>query len=233
MRYQGLSNNQGFSMLAPRLLPAVAIAAALVLASNTNSDGDEKMHQHVRLTAPRLEPLEESQWNQAQRELLGPLARAGRADNVFTTLVRHEDLYRSWITFGSHILGRSTLPARDRELLILRIGWRCRAEYEWGQHTRIARRIGFTEDEIRRITKGPDAPGWTDFEAALLRAADELRDDAFITDETWKALAKRYDEKQMMDLVFTVGQYNLVSMALNTFGVQLDEGLTGFPDPRE
>jgi alkylhydroperoxidase family enzyme len=89
--------------------------------------------------------------------------------------------------------------------------------------------VGLTSDEISRITEGPNAPGWNPFDATLLRAVDELHSDAFITDTTWNALAKRYDEKQLMDLVMTVGDYNMVSMFLNTMGVQLEEGTVGFP----
>src|SRR5207302_412512 len=110
-------------------------------------------------------------------------------------------------------------PPRDREILILRIGWLCRAEYEWGQHVLIGKAAGLTDDEIERITRGPDAPGWDPFEAALLRATDELHEDSFVSDGTWKTLAERYSTEQLMDVVFTVGQYTLVSMALNSFGV--------------
>ena len=75
---------------------------------------------------------------------------------------------------------------------------------------------------------GPDTPGISDLDKLLLQATDELHDDAHISDTTWAGLSKHYDTQQMMDLVFTVGQYNLVSMALNSFGVQLDEGLPGW-----
>jgi len=130
-------------------------------------------------------------------------------------------------------LRESTLPPREREILILRIGWLCRCEYEFGQHTRVGKSVGLTSDEIFRITQGPNAPGWDPFDATLLRAVDELHSDAFITDATWNALAKRYDEKQLMDLVMTVGDYNMVSMFLNTMGVQLEEGTVGFPKNAE
>ena len=100
----------------------------------------------------------------------------------------------------------------------------------------VASRVGgygftcdITDDEIRRITQGPDAPGWSPLESALLRAADELHADAFVSDATWSALKAHYTTEQLIDLVFTVGQYNLVSMALNTLGVQLDDGIAGFP----
>ena len=118
-----------------------------------------------------------------------------------------------------------TLPDKQREILILRIGWLCRAEYEWSQHVLIGKAVGLSEEEIDRISAGPDAPGWTEDDAALVRATDELHRDAFVSDATWAVLAKKWSVQQLMDVVFAVGQYNLVSMALNTLGVQLDEGL--------
>jgi 4-carboxymuconolactone decarboxylase len=183
----------------------------------------------TRLLKPRIEPVKKESWNEAQQTLLAPYERSGRVYNVFTTMANHPDLARDWLTFGSHVLRRSSLPERDREILILRIGWLCNAEYEWAQHVRIGKRAGLTDDDVRRIGQGPDSKDLDEHDRWLLKAVDELRQDAFIGDETWSALAKTYDTRQMMDLVFTVGQYNLVSMALNSFGVQLDEGLEGFP----
>ena len=184
----------------------------------------------TRLSEPRIAPLAKSEWNPAQTAILKPYEDSGRLYNVFTTMARHPELAEDWLVFGRHILSDSTLPPRERELAILRIGWLCQAEYEWAQHARLGLTAGLTAEEIARITKGPEAPGWSEFDAAILTAVDELHRDAFISDATWNALAARYNEKQMMDLVFTVGQYNLVSMALNSFGVQLDPGLEGFPD---
>ncbi len=184
----------------------------------------------MRLRSPRVQPLPESEWDDEARSLLEGLLRAGgRVLNIFATLAHHPKLMKRWLVFGNHVLGKNTLDPRERELAILRIGWLCQAEYEWGQHAAISRGIGMSEEEIRRVNEGPDAPGWDAFDATLLRAVDELHADAMITDATWKALSERYDTQQLMDLVFTVGQYNLVSMALNTLGVQLDEGITGFP----
>ncbi len=183
----------------------------------------------MRLDKPRVSPLEEGEWNDEVREILDPIAQDGQVPNIFKTLARHPKLLKRWTVFGNHILRKSTLSTRERELLILRIGWLCKAEYEWGQHVLIARKAGLTDAEIHRITEGPDAAGWEPFDAALLRAADELHRDAFLSDATWNALGARFDTQQMMDVVFTVGQYNLVSMALNTLGVQRDPGVPGFP----
>ena len=183
----------------------------------------------MTITAPRLAPLPPAQWDAETAKLLEASKMGGRVLNIFSTLAHHPDLLRRWLVFGTHVLAKSTLDARERELLILRTGWNCRAEYEWGQHVVIGKLIGLTDEEIQRITHGPDAPGWDPFDATLLRAADELHRDSRIGDATWRALSARYDSKQMLDLIFAIGQYTLVSMALNSLGVQLDEGIAGFP----
>jgi 4-carboxymuconolactone decarboxylase len=182
----------------------------------------------MKLSTPRVLPLENSEWNESQKELMERSSAGREPTNIFKTLVRHEKLLKRWLTFASYILGKSTLPGREREIVILRIGWLCQAEYEWAQHVVIGKRVGLTDEEIERITQGPDAAGWSAIDKALLLATDELHDEAFITDNTWAALKAGFSEEQMLDLVFTIGNYNLVSMALNTLGVQLDPGLKGF-----
>jgi 4-carboxymuconolactone decarboxylase len=184
----------------------------------------------VRLKEPRIAPLGEQQWTEQQQKLLAPTKKlTGRVINVFSTIVRNPILFERWWVFGDYVLVEQSLPPRDREILILRIGWLCQSEYEFGQHTLVGKGVGLTDEEILRITKGPDDPGWGRFDAALIRATDELHKDAFITETTWKVLAEGYDEKRLMDVIFTVGQYNLVSMALNSLGVQRDSGIPGFP----
>jgi alkylhydroperoxidase family enzyme len=152
----------------------------------------------------------------------------GEPLNIFKTMVNHSELMKRWLVFANHILGKSTLPERERELIILRIGFLCRSGYEWGQHVLIARRAKITDEEIRRIKVGPKAAGWSEVDRLLLAATDELHADAHVSDATWQGLAGHFNTQQLMDIVFTVGQYNLVSMALNSFGVQADPGLPGF-----
>lgn len=184
-----------------------------------------------RLSKPRIKPLEESEWDEEARALIDGLRKASGnpALNIMKTLANYSKLYKRWRVFGNHVLFKSSLPPRDREILILRIGWLCRSEYEWAQHVVIGKQTGLKDEEIQRIIEGPDAAGWNPFEATLLRAVDELYIDAFISDGVWNVLAEHYSTHQLMDVVFTVGQYNLVSMALNTLGVQREEGLEGFP----
>jgi len=173
-----------------------------------------------------VQPLPREDWDDETRALLGD-----RTLNIFATLAHHPKLLKRWLVFGNHVLAKSTLPARERELLILRTGWLCRAPYEWGQHVAIGRAAGVTDDDLVRCTEGPDAPGWSEADAALVRAADELHELSTLTGPTYAALAERYDTQQLLDIVFTVGQYNLVSMALNAFGVERDDGVTDAPMP--
>jgi alkylhydroperoxidase family enzyme len=183
----------------------------------------------MKLSSPRISPLAESEWNADQRKLLEPVKREGQFYNVMGTLCRHVDAAKKFWVWANHVMGAtSTLGGREREILILRVGYLCDAEYEWGQHAIFGRREGLSDAEIARIKEGPEASGWDAFDAALIRAADELHYDACISDATWAVLRTRYDERQMMDVVFAVGQYHLVSMALNSFGVQADPGLPGF-----
>ena len=180
----------------------------------------------IRLSEPRINPLPFSEWDE---ELQKIWKRGKGVINVQRTLAHHPKLLNRWRVFGNHVLLKSSLPSRDREILILRIGWLCGSEYEWGQHVEIGKKTGISDEEILRIIEGPDAKGWDKFDSTLLHAVDELYYDSFISDDTWNALAEKYNTHQLMDVVFTVGQYNLVSWALNTLGVQRDEGIGGFP----
>ena len=180
----------------------------------------------MRLSQPRLDPVSDEEASDEQREVLAAAAIGRSPLNVQRTTARYPELARARQAFTTHIMRRSSLPPRDREILILRTGWNCQSEYEFAQHSRFGRSVGLSDEEIRRIVLGPDAEGWDDGDVALLQAADELHEDAFIADHTWNELAKRYSTKQLMDVVVTVGQYHIVSMALNSFGVQFEPDTT-------
>lgn len=184
----------------------------------------------MRLDRPRITPTEPADWNDDSRPLLENIERGTLgAVNIFRTLAHHPKLLKRWLVFANHVLFGSTLPARERELVILRAGYRCGSGYEWAQHVAIGRRSGVSDEDIRRLAQDPADAGWSQADLELVRATDQLVDDRFIDDATWVALAARWSEQQLMDLVFTVGQYVLVSMALNTFGVQIEDHTEQFP----
>ena len=149
--------------------------------------------------------------------------------NIFTTLARHPELFKRWMPFAGYLLVGATLPFADRELLILRTGYNCRAPYEWGQHVRIAMSGGIERDVIDRVAAGPDAAGWDERQALLLRAADELHAHARISEATWGGLAGHLEEQQLIELPILVGQYHLVAFALNSLAVQPEPGLEPLP----
>jgi 4-carboxymuconolactone decarboxylase len=184
----------------------------------------------MRLGQPRIPPVPHSEWKGETAEILENVRRDGRVFNIFATLARHPHLLKRWLVFASYILAKSTLPSREREIVILRMGWLCRAEYEWGHHLDIGKQAGLNDDDITRIAEGPGSAGLDPFESVLLKAVDELHADTFISDATWEALTARYSTEQALDLIFTAGQYKLVSMVLNSVGVQLEDGFEGFAD---
>jgi 4-carboxymuconolactone decarboxylase len=191
----------------------------------------------MRLSAPRIPPLEDAEMTDEQREALKPMSADGRRPlNIFRTLARAPKALTRFNEWGSYVLSRrNSLPPREREIVILRVGYLCKSGYEFTQHTRIALGLeegALSEAEIAAIKQGADAGGWSAADAALIRAADELVKDHFVSDATWAALGAHFDDKQRMDVVFTAGQYTQVSMFLNTFGVQLDHGQTLDPDLR-
>jgi alkylhydroperoxidase family enzyme len=175
---------------------------------------------------PRLELVPESEWSDDTRALMTVLAQGfDRPLNVFTTLAHHPDLMRRWMRFATHVLVQTTLSPRDRELAILRTAWNRRSDYEWGQHISIARQAGLGDDEIARVAEGPGARGWGDHESAVLHVVDELCADGTIGDSTWTALVAEYDTKQILDLLFLVGQYSMLAMVLRSARVQRDDGI--------
>ena len=190
----------------------------------------------MRLSKPRIAPLSDAELTPEQAEALepmrggGPVAKDGPVLNIFRTLAHAPKALTRFNQWGGYVLSRrNDLPPREREIVILRTGFLCKSGYEWTQHSRIGLREGLSQDEIDRIKAGAQA-GWSDPDAALIRATDELHADQFITDATWGELRKHFSEKQCMDVVFTAAQYTQVSMILNSFGVQLDEGQTLDPD---
>ena len=183
----------------------------------------------MRLTKPRIAPVQDAQLNDEQKEILAPMG--DRVLNIFRTMVGAPKAAKGFLAWGNYVLSKKNdLPAREREIVILRIGYLCKSGYEWTQHVPIGQRAGLIDDEVARIKGGADAGGWSAADQALLRASDELHHDQFITDATWSALKAHFSDKQCMDVVFTAGQYTQVSMILNSFGVQLDAGQTLDPD---
>ena len=149
--------------------------------------------------------------------------------NIFRTLARNEALSRGFLSLGGHLLRGEGLPAREREIVILRTGWRAQSEYEFGQHTAIGQGVGLTADEVARLADAGDG-AWSDDDAALVAMVDELCEDDVVSDRTWAALAARWSPEQLLELLVLAGYYRLVSGLLNSAGVALEAATPGWPD---
>jgi alkylhydroperoxidase family enzyme len=186
---------------------------------------------------PRISPLPPGEWPEEMRAALAALRPAqprhplpqtkGRpkALNALGTLARHPALTAAFNTFNGYILFASTLTPRQRELLVLRVATLRGSAYEWEQHCVLAADVGLDQADVERIAAGPDAAGWSAHESAMLRAVDELIGAGEIADATWQLLAAEFDDQQMMDLVFTVGAYEILALAFRSFGIELDQDL--------
>lgn len=184
----------------------------------------------ARPDEPRIEPvaLDEAEGELAEI-LSGALTLDGRPLNIFGVLGQHPKLLKRFNLLGGFLLNKGLLPERERELVILRVGWNAQAEYEFGQHTVIGKRCGLTDDEIAAVTRPVDERDWSTDDRALLALADELADDDCVTDDTWQVLAGRWSDAELVELLVVAGFYRLVSGFLNSTGVQLDDGVPGFP----
>lgn len=173
----------------------------------------------------RLGPLPADRWDDAVDRALAGMLPADRrnprdAGVALSTLVHHPELAKAFLGFNIHLLFRSTLPERLRELAILRVAFRRGCDYEWAHHVAMGRAAGLRDNDIEDLQHGSAADA---FDQAVLAAVDELEDRSRISDVTWAALSERLDDRQRMDLVFTVGCYSMLAMAFNTFGVELEQ----------
>jgi alkylhydroperoxidase family enzyme len=153
-------------------------------------------------------------------ELLPLIAPEGREPpRTMVVLARQPDLFGPFLNWAAALALHGVLSHRDHELLALRVASNCGSDFEWAEHTEYARGAGITDDEIAHV-KGPlDGGAWTAHELALLRAADELGVDCDITEATWACLADHYEPPALVEILFVIGQYTMLSMVANASGI--------------
>jgi 4-carboxymuconolactone decarboxylase len=176
------------------------------------------------MAEPRVTALAPEAWHPDLARLRDQNSVDGKAPpNILRTLAHHPALLKRWAGLHQYVLVKSRVPARDRELLVLRTSQLCGANYIWERHQSWARDAGLTEAEIEGVLDG--GFHWSDEDAAVLTAADELHSDYRITDVTWSKLAQRYDEQMLIDLLITAGEFHMTAMAVRSLGIQLEEGV--------
>lgn len=193
----------------------------------------------------RLEPSQPEAWGKGVRAILGgsvaPVAdlegrepaEQARPLNILRTIAHHPTLLQPFLGFAATLATRGSLSRRVSELLALRAAWNCRSDFEWGHHAVYARAAGLSEAEIDRVCAGADAPGWSDEDRLLLRAADELHAAQDVSDDTWQQLRARFSAAELVEIPFVVGQYTMLSMVAKMTGVPLEPELCGLPGREE
>jgi 4-carboxymuconolactone decarboxylase len=176
---------------------------------------------------PRIKPSGPADWTDKAREMFaffeGPEAREkGSNSNMALTLAHHPSLAFAYMKFGGRLLGAPKLSPRLREMIALYIGWRNKAEYEWVQHVAIGRDAGITDAEMEALKIGAEAPNWTDLERDVLRATEQLLSQAQVDDATWNGLAAELNTQQLIELLFVIGNYGMLSWIINAFGIQAE-----------
>ena len=187
---------------------------------------------------PRLAPIPPDEWGDDARaalagaypaevvtRLLSTEPGSQPMPNALATMMHHPALVGPFLVYNNVLLQRPALSPRQRELMVLRVAWRTRSRYEWVQHLRLAPRVAITAEEIAAIADDSRTPTWSPLEADLLAATDQLIDGYRVDDDTWKRLAEHLDERQLVEVVFTVGTYTALAMAFRSFGLELDPDL--------
>ena len=153
----------------------------------------------------------------------------GEPAGTIAVLAHAPNLMGPFLGWAAELALNGALPKRDHELLAMRASYNCRSAFEWGEHAQFCRREGMSDEEIARIAAGPDAPGWLSHEVALLRAADELHASATISDPTWAALSAHYEPSQLVEAVYVVGQYTMLSFVANALDISAPPSLDPLP----
>jgi 4-carboxymuconolactone decarboxylase len=184
-------------------------------------------------TDPRIAPLEPP-YEPALEEMLKKWMPPGSPLEplaLFRTLAIHDELSSRMRVLGAGILGHGRVEPRDREIIIHRTCARSGAEYEWGVHViAFGKPLGLNDDQIAATVNGEaDDPAWSERDALLVRLADELHDTGGVSQTLWTALAARFREDQLLELVVTAGWYRLVSYVINAVGIQREPWAARFP----
>lgn len=175
----------------------------------------------------RIAPLKPEEFDAEARALIVNIrSTLGLTDlaalpEVFGVMLKSPAVYKAQMDMGI-ALYKSAIPPRERELAVLRVGWLCRAPYEWGEHVDIAKRHGITSEEIERVTRGSSASGWTAHETAILRGVEELLGvEKTLSDATWSVLARSWSERQLVEFPTLVGQYVATALLQNSLRIRL------------
>jgi alkylhydroperoxidase family enzyme len=211
------------------LAVATAITAGTAMAQVPDTAQLKQRDEQILGKPGRLQAPKEITEEQRQLALPPPgYGRPGELPEHYLIMLKTPELLKAYSAIGTYFLVHGKMAVRDRELLVLRVGWLLRAPYEWGEHVAIGKnRAGLTSEEIARVQIGSAAQGWSEHDHALLKAVEELFDDAMISDGTWQVLAKTMTDEQLIELPVLIGQYVGTAYVQNSWRIRLRQGNPG------
>ena len=148
----------------------------------------------------------------------------GGMSGPFNAWLRSPALGDAAQRLGETVRFESALPPQLRELGILIVAAKWKAQYEWWAHEKIARREGL-DDRIIASVKAETPPDSSDpTEAVVYNFASELLDQQRVSDHVYNEAVELLGETGVTELVILLGYYTLVSMTLNIFEVPVPAG---------
>ena len=147
--------------------------------------------------------------------------RGGRLLNLFRMQLHNPSIAEAWLQLGTAVRFRSELDAATRELAICEVASLTGAEYEWRAHRRLALGEGITEEQVGALPDWRSAAGLFDArQQAVLALAQALTQSVQVDEATFDALRPHLSDRQLVELVATIGYYNMVARFL--VGLQID-----------
>jgi len=168
-----------------------------------------------------LDPADVKVIEDVRETLVGVLTN--EESDIFGVMCRHPGVFKCQMEAALQLIKKGTIPRREQELIILRVAWLSRAPYEWGEHVRLALGQGVSTDEIQRVRKSSAEQGWSDHDRAIICGVDELLEHKMLSDEIWDVLALSWNEKQLMEFPYLVGQYFSTALVQNSLRIRLDK----------
>lgn len=178
----------------------------------------------IEYPAPRVAPAKGGELGLFGRPFVAlvRIVTRGRVVNVFASIGHNHRLLRPWLMFAARLMPFGKLDRADSELVILRVAWNCRSQYEWVQHVQIGLRSGLSKSDIERIKLGAGAEGWAPRQRTIINAVDELHDRNVISDATWAQLAAMLDPSRLVEFCMLVGHYQMLAGMMNSFGTPVE-----------
>lgn len=163
--------------------------------------------------------------------LEGELAEAAKGPSgkasFFLLQAQAPTAYAAYRPFTKAIFAHLQLDEIDRELVVLLTAELQKGEYQWAQHEKIADALGIGQEQVEALARRDiSAPVFSDKQKALLAFTRQVVENVRVDDETFDAAARHYPHRELVETIYTIGNYMLLARISEVARLPLDE-LTG------